>query len=264
VGGMPIGRQPLHDLQLCSSSSMHASSSQLLQLLGLPWQQPGVQARPTRLQVLALVGIRGVDNSFLAALTAAGCPQLRHLRLEECYRCDCDSRRGCREGADRVSSSSSSRGAAPEQQQVSPCRPTGPAFTQDALLALLPACPALHSLRLRHVAPLTAGFCRSVAAAAPLLRHLLVDGCDLGGVPWVRLAPDPHGALVEVQVGVREGPGVSVHTSKAKGGHMCEQRHSWCMPCCSWGRFEYSRVRTAWHAGPCIAQACVCEVLLQV
>jgi hypothetical protein len=108
---------------------------------------------------------------------------------------------------------------------------TGPAFTQEALLALLPACPALHTLRLRHVAPLTAGFCRSVAGAAPLLRHLLVDGCDLGGVSWVRLAPDPHGSLVEVQVGdpsEYEHRCIDIHmTTRGGSGKWVEVWHGW-------------------------------------
>jgi hypothetical protein len=111
------------------------------------------------LQVLALVGLRGVCDVLLQTLAKLGCSKLQHLRLEECYR-------------HSSSSSSSSTGNSSSSSSISSSSLDWyPSFSATALLSLVSRSPQLRSLRLRHAtAPLPAPFVMAVAGAAPLLQ----------------------------------------------------------------------------------------------
>ena len=169
-----------------SSSKVHPPTQQQQQQQGLgPSPQNPKPHLGCHLQVLSLVGLRGVCDVLLLTLAKLGCSKLQHLRLEECYR-----------PASSSGSSSSSSAVVPLPIVAPAAAAAGggasssscpmpwnthsssssrcswcPSFSPSALLQLIQSAPQLCSLRLRHAtAPLPADFVMAVAAAAPLIQ----------------------------------------------------------------------------------------------
>jgi len=217
-----LGQLPAKPLCPPSSTAVILPAGTSLTAAVMP--QPGSAPAPhpqLLLQTLALVGVRGLTDALLGAISRAsgGSAPLRlaALRLEECYAldstaaCTCDSSNGAcsstRQGACSSSTNTTSSGGG------GCCGACGggwvPSFTQASLQALLAASPRLTALRLRHSSrPLSEGFVEAAARACPALRHLSLDACDLvgGGFTWDASA-QPHAALECVQVmgGARAG-----------------------------------------------------------
>lgn len=206
-------RWQLSTLQL-DGSVIKATDKQILRLLAVkrPQQQQQQQQHTdvsskhhqrhthkpdwSLLLNLCLVGVRGLTDQLLYSLADAGC-ELKHLRLEECYRTVTNTHNTSSSSSSTLScncASSSSKWLT---------TPVTYSFSKGALLHLLQhSCRlSLRSLQLRHaVSPLTADFVSIVSDIAPLLQRLVLDGCDLPKGGGFRFTPGAHAALQAVHV----------------------------------------------------------------
>lgn len=213
-------RQQQHHWQLAclqlDGPTVDGNDRQLLQLLGIKWQQQSVHIGPSQnpawsaLASLCLVHVRGLSDCLLYQLGAAGC-RLQHFRLEECYSVDvhstampdleysvADSCQDCQQHA----SDPGVTGADTSSNKWSTAAVSA-SFSQAALLHMLrqSCCLSLRSLQLRHaVAPLTVNFVELAVAAAPLLQRLVLDACDLPEKGLFEYEPGTHSALQAIHV----------------------------------------------------------------